>query len=169
MMTRTTRETDERIDRVQMASAIGHGIHRTSLKLERLNQLAKASSLYDDKSREIAETSAVIKLDIQALNESIVELQSAAARTRERGETNKSVNDHSGTVVDTLKNRLATATKTFNETLTTINTNKNSLDDQTKKFKASAGPSASSPAGGAAPGGQFASTIRQPRKRRVRL
>jgi hypothetical protein len=52
MMTRTTRETDERIDRVQMASAIGHGIHRTSLKLERLNQLAKASSLYDDKSRE---------------------------------------------------------------------------------------------------------------------
>ena len=96
MMMRTTRETDERIDRVQMASAIGHGIHRTSLKLERLNQLAKASSLYDDKSREIAETSAVIKLDIQALNESIVELQSAAARTRERGETNKSVNDHSG-------------------------------------------------------------------------
>jgi syntaxin 5 len=145
MMTRTTRETDERIDRVQMASAIGHGIHRTSLKLERLNQLAKASSLYDDKSREIAETSAVIKLDIQALNESIVELQSAAARTRERGETNKSVNDHSGTVVDTLKNRLATATKTFKETLTTRQANMKAGEERRAMFGASAGPSASDP------------------------
>ena len=78
-------------DANQMASAIGHGIHRTSLKLERLNQLAKSSSLYDDKSREIAETSAVIKLDIQALNESIVELQGAAARTRSGADDASSV------------------------------------------------------------------------------
>jgi len=103
----------------QMASAIGHGIHRTSLKLERLNALAKSSTLYDDKSREIAETSAVIKLDIQALNESIVELQNVAARSRRDGTGSKSAADHSGTVVDTLKNRLATATKSFKETLTT--------------------------------------------------
>ncbi|ABO98667.1 predicted protein, partial [Ostreococcus lucimarinus CCE9901] len=126
----------------QMASAIGHGIHRTSLKLERLNQLAKSSSLYDDKSREIAETSAVIKLDIQALNESIVELQGAAARTRERGEANKSASDHSVTVVDTLKNRLATATKTFKETLTTRQANIKAGEERRAMFGASAGPSA---------------------------
>jgi syntaxin 5 len=129
-------------DANQMASAIGHGIHRTSLKLERLNQLAKSSSLYDDKSREIAETSAVIKLDIQALNESIVELQGAAARTRERGEANKSASDHSVTVVDTLKNRLATATKTFKETLTTRQANIKAGEERRAMFGASAGPSA---------------------------
>jgi len=124
-----------------MASAIGHGIHRTSLKLERLNQLAKSSSLFDDKAQEIAETSAIIKMDIQALNESIVELQTIQARARDRGEGSKAASDHSGTVVDTLKNRLANATKTFKETLTTRQANMKASEERRAMFGATAGPS----------------------------
>ena len=125
-----------------MASAIGHGIHRASLKLERLNQLAKSSSLYDDKSQEIAETSAIIKMDIQALNESIVELQTIQARARDRGEGSKAASDHSETVVDTLKNRLANATKTFKETLTTRQANMKANEERRAMFGGTAGPSA---------------------------
>ena len=120
----------------QMASAIGHGIHRTSLKLEKLASLAKASSLFDDRGREIAETSAVIKMDIQALNESIAELQNTAARQRAQGSGNKSASDHSGTVVDTLKNRLATATKSFKEVLTARQANIKAGDERRAKFGA---------------------------------
>ena len=48
----------------KMASRIGHGIHGTSQKLERLAQLAKRSSMFDDPAQEIAELSALIKQDI---------------------------------------------------------------------------------------------------------
>lgn len=48
----------------KMSSRIGHGIHGTSQKLERLAQLAKRSSMFDDPAQEIAELSAVIKQDI---------------------------------------------------------------------------------------------------------
>ena len=65
-----------------MASRIGHGIHGTSQKLERLAQLAKRSGMFDDPAREIAELSAVIKQDITALNTAIAELQNHAARAR---------------------------------------------------------------------------------------
>ena len=68
--------------------------------------------------------------------------QGAAARTRERGEANKSASDHSVTVVDTLKNRLATATKTFKETLTTRQANIKAGEERRAMFGASAGPSA---------------------------
>lgn len=122
-----------------MASAIGHGIHRTSLKLEKLASLAKASTLFDDRGKEIAETSAVIKLDIQALNESIAELQNVAARAKAQGSGNKSVSDHSVTVVDTLKNRLANATKSFKEVLTTRQANIKAGDERRAELGVSNG------------------------------
>ena len=63
----------------KMSSRIGHGIHGTSQKLERLAQLAKRGGMFDDPAQEIAELSAVIKQDITALNTAIAELQNRAA------------------------------------------------------------------------------------------
>ena len=84
-----------------MASRIGHGIHGTSQKLERLAQLAKRSGMFDDPAREIAELSAVIKQDITALNTAIAELQNHGPRAG----GSKQTADHTVTVVDTLKSR----------------------------------------------------------------
>ena len=98
----------------RMSARVGRGIHSTSQKLERLAQHAKSAGTFDDPSRDIAELSAVIKQDITALNSALAELQTHASHTQET----KQGQDHSVTVVDTLKSRLMGATKSFKETLT---------------------------------------------------
>jgi hypothetical protein len=57
------------------ASQIGLAIHKTSLKLQKLAQLAKRTSMFDDPSAEIDELTGIIKHDIQGLNDSIADLQ----------------------------------------------------------------------------------------------
>lgn len=47
------------------ASQIGLAIHKTSLKLQKLAQLAKRTSMFDDPSAEIDELTGIIKHDIQ--------------------------------------------------------------------------------------------------------
>jgi hypothetical protein len=50
------------------AADIGHGIHRTSLKLQKLAQLAKRTSMFDDNTSEVEELTGMIKQDIQVGN-----------------------------------------------------------------------------------------------------
>ena len=114
----------------KMASRIGHGIHGTSQKLEKLTALARRSSMFDDPAREIAELSAVIKSDITALNTAIAELQNHAARVS----ATKQGSDHSVTVVDTLKTRLMGATKSFKEVLTMRQENVKAQSERRKMF-----------------------------------
>jgi syntaxin 5 len=114
----------------KMSSRIGHGIHGTSQKLEKLTALAKRSSMFDDPAREIAELSAVIKSDITALNTAIAELQNHAARVS----ATKQGSDHSVTVVDTLKTRLMGATKSFKEVLTMRQENVKAQSERRKMF-----------------------------------
>ena len=114
----------------KMASRIGHGIHGTSQKLEKLTALARRSSMFDDPAREIAELSAVIKSDITALNTAIAELQNHAARVS----ATKQGSDHSVTVVDTLKTRLMGATKSFKEVLTMRQENVKAQGERRKMF-----------------------------------
>lgn len=142
----------------RMASRIGHGIHGTSQKLERLAQLAKRSGMFDDPAREIAELSAVIKQDITALNTAIAELQNHAARAG----GSKQTADHTVTVVDTLKSRLMGATKSFKEVLTIRQENVKSQNARRQMFSNNAGPGGRGGArpnpfarGAAGPGGTF--------------
>ena len=106
--------TTSEFARMSARVGVGRGIHSTSQKLERLAQLAKSAGTFDDPSRDIAELSAVIKQDITALNSALAELQTHASHTQET----KQGQDHSVTVVDTLKSRLMGATKSFKEVLT---------------------------------------------------
>ena len=87
--------------------------------------------MFDDPARDIAELSAVIKSDIQALNTAIAELQNHAAR--DRGATKRG-SDHSVTVVDTLKTRLMGATKSFKEVLTMRQENVKAQGERRKMF-----------------------------------
>lgn len=89
------------------------GIHSTSQKLQRLAQLAKRTSMFDDPAEEINELSSVVKQDIQALNQAISDLQTFGS-----GGPNKQSADHSHTVIDSLRSRLKDATKEFKDVLT---------------------------------------------------
>lgn len=100
----------------RVASQIGLGIHKTSLKLQKLAQLAKRTSMFDDPQREIDELTGIIKQDIQQLNASIAELQDLSIR---RENSTKQSSDHSHTVVDSLRSRLKDTTQEFKEVLTT--------------------------------------------------
>ena len=95
------------------AGKIGMGIHSTSQKLQKLAQLAKQTSMFDDPAEEINELATVVKQDIQALNQAISDLQTFSA-----GGPNKQSSDHSHTVIDNLRTRLKDATKEFKDVLT---------------------------------------------------
>lgn len=90
--------------------------------------------MFDDPAREIAELSAVIKSDITALNTAIAELQNHALLTSKAGGSTKQGQDHSVTVVDTLKQRLMGATKSFKDVLTIRSENVKSQNDRRKMF-----------------------------------
>ena len=64
------------------ASAIGLSISKTSAKLQKLAQLAKRTSMFDDPSSEIDELTGILKQDIQGLNAAIAELQRVSAARR---------------------------------------------------------------------------------------
>ncbi|XP_078439089.1 syntaxin of plants 32 [Wolffia australiana] len=100
------------------ASRIGLGIHQTSQKLSKLAMLAKKTGTYDDPAVEVQELTAVIKQDITALNSAVVDLQLLCNSQNKSGGLTGDVTSHSTTVVDSLKNRLMSATKEFKEVLT---------------------------------------------------
>eukprot|EP00210_Caulerpa_lentillifera_P000375 g368.t1 len=111
------------------ASEIGLGIHKTSVKLQRLAQLAKRSSMFDDPTQEINEITGIVKQDIQLLHSSIAELQNLSMRnSRQNGGVQEQ--HHSATVVDNLRTRLKDTTKEFQNVLTARSEN---LKDQNQR------------------------------------
>lgn len=97
------------------ASQIGLSIHTTSMRLQKLAQLAKRTSMFDDPSQEIDELTGIIKQDIQGLNMAIADLQQISGR---KADENKQSADHSHTVVNNLRTRLKDATQEFKDVLT---------------------------------------------------
>ncbi|PWZ34038.1 Syntaxin-32 [Zea mays] len=127
------------------ASKIGLGIHQTSQKLTRLAKLAKRTSVFDDPTVEIQELTAVIKKDITALNNAVVDLQALCNSQNESGSLSKDTSNHSTTVVDNLKNRLMSATKEFKEVLTMRTENLKVHENRRQMFSSSAAKDASNP------------------------
>jgi syntaxin 5 len=99
----------------KQASHIGLSIHKVSAKLQKLAQLAKRTSMFDDPSTEIDELTGIIKQEIQTLKTSIAELERVSGRSLEE---NKQTMDHSHTVVDNLRARLKDTTLEFKDVLT---------------------------------------------------
>lgn len=109
------------------ASEIGLGIHKTSAKLQKLAQLAKRTSMFDDPTQEINEITGIVKQDIQMLHNSIADLQKIS-NVRQNGGVQEQ--RHSSTVVDNLRTRLKDTTKEFQEVLTVRSEN---LKDQNQR------------------------------------
>lgn len=79
----------------RQAADIGRGISGTMGKLEKLAQLAKKKTLFDDRPVEINELTFIIKQDLSSLNEQIRSLQALSKRMHpkpdQEGENNKNI------------------------------------------------------------------------------
>jgi len=125
------------------AALIGRSIHDTSQKLQKLAQLAKRTSMFDDPAEEIDRLTTIIKQDIQGLNSGIADLQRAAASNREGS---KQSTFHSTTVVDNLRTRLKDTTKEFKDVLTT-RTDSLKVHQNRREIYSAAGNKSSGPLG----------------------
>ncbi|CCJ28507.1 unnamed protein product [Pneumocystis jirovecii] len=110
-----------------IASKIAKDINKTGEKLQRLAQLARKKTLFDDKPSEISELIYIIKQNIEDLNSEISNLHEYLNKQKSRNNKNKSKeHQHSENVITLLKNKLANTSITF----------KNILEIRTKNMKA---------------------------------
>ncbi|KAG5518847.1 hypothetical protein PMAC_002378 [Pneumocystis sp. 'macacae'] len=110
-----------------IASKIAKDINKTGEKLQRLAQLAKRKTLFDDKPSEISELIYIIKHDIENLNSEISNLREYLNKQKSKNNKNKSKEyQHSENVISLLQNKLANTSITF----------KNVLEIRTRNMKA---------------------------------
>lgn len=96
------------------AAEIGRGISGTMGKLEKLAQLAKRKTLFDDRPVEINELTFIIKQDLAALNQQISGLQGL---TRQQHPKADQVGEHNKNVVFMLQGKLTDVSANFKDVL----------------------------------------------------
>lgn len=104
-----------------IAKKIGKDLTNTCIKLEKLTDLAKKRSLFDDKPKEIQDLTFSIKQDINNLHSEISRLQEFVKTTKENDK--KNMQKHSSNVVYTLQSKLANVSKDFKHVLEVRNEN----------------------------------------------
>ncbi|KAM0755894.1 integral membrane protein sed5 [Meredithblackwellia eburnea MCA 4105] len=133
----------------RMAAKIGKDIQGTTFKLEKLAQLAKRKTLFDDRPVEISELTYIIKQDIAHLNQQIAALQAFTRSNLQHGAGAKQVSEHNNNVVMMLQSKLADASIGFKDVLEIRTQNMKASRDRTEQFmytgQSSQGPSSDSP------------------------
>lgn len=109
----------QRSEFARSAAGIGRGISATMGKLQRLGELAKRKTLFDDRPVEIAELTFVIKQDLAGLNHQIQQLQQTqkAMNGQANGGVAAQEGEHNKNVTVLLQGRLADVTASFKEVL----------------------------------------------------
>lgn len=110
----------ERSEFARNAANIGRGISATMGKLQRLAELAKRKTLFDDRPVEIAELTYVIKQDLAGLNQSIGGLQQMSKQQQQQHTGQKGAEqegEHNKNVVVLLQGKLADVSVNFKEVL----------------------------------------------------
>ncbi|KAK2461597.1 hypothetical protein APHAL10511_006060 [Amanita phalloides] len=131
----------------RMASAIGKDISSTTIKLNKLAQLAKRRTLFDDRPVEISELTFIIKQDIAHLNKQIAALQ-AYVKQRNSSKTSlesKQIDEHNHNVVMLLQSKLANTSMTFKDVLEIRTQNMKESKDRTEQFMYTATSAANQP------------------------
>jgi syntaxin 5 len=111
-----------------IAKKIGKELTNTCIKLEKLTDLAKKRSLFDDKPKEIQNLTNNIKEDINNLHSEISRLQQLVKANK--NVEGKNMQKHSFNVVFTLQSKLANVSKDFKNVLEVRNEN---LKQQTER------------------------------------
>jgi syntaxin 5 len=110
----------QRSEFARNAAAIGRGISATMGKLQRLGELAKRKTLFDDRPVEIAELTYVIKQDLAGLNQQIGNLQTIQRGGAQGGPGKAAAGqegEHNKNVVMLLQGKLADVGVNFKEVL----------------------------------------------------
>jgi len=122
------------------AAEIGRGISGTMEKLERLAQLARRKTLFDDRPVEIAELTYVIKQDLSSLNSQISSLQSLSKTQHAQVARTSNVDqegEHNKNVVVLLQGKLADVSVNFKEVLEVRTKNIQASRSRTENFVSS--------------------------------
>ncbi len=148
-----TSDRRQRSEFARRAAEIGRGISGTMGKLERLAQLAKRKTLFDDRPVEIAELTYVIKQDLAGLNGQISGLQTLSRANNSKGKTlgaGDQEGEHNKNVVVLLQGKLADVSVNFKEVLEVRTKNIQASRSRTENFVSSV--HAHSQPGGLEPG-----------------
>ncbi|RFU35295.1 hypothetical protein B7463_g1046, partial [Scytalidium lignicola] len=116
------------------AAEIGRGISATMGKLEKLAQLAKRKTLFDDRPVEINELTFIIKQDLSALNQQISNLQ---ALTRAQHPKADQEGEHNKNVVFMLQGKLTDVSANFKDVLEVRTKNIQASRSRTENFVSS--------------------------------
>lgn len=121
------------------AVEIGRGITGTTAKLQRLAELAKRKTLFDDRPVEISELTYVIKQDLASLNSQIAQLQALTLSQHPRASRNKTdqEGEHNDNVVVMLQGKLADVGANFKEVLEVRTKNIQASRSRTENFVSS--------------------------------
>ncbi|WWC68246.1 uncharacterized protein I206_102169 [Kwoniella pini CBS 10737] len=123
----------------RMAGGIAKDINNTTLKLQKLAQLAKRKTLFDDRPIEISELTYIIRQDIASLNTQIASLQSYVRSQKPNSSSSgsgggKQVEEHNSNVVMLLQSRLANMGMGFKDVLELRTQNMKASKDRTEQF-----------------------------------
>jgi syntaxin 5 len=99
------------------ASHIGQSIVGVTEKLERLAEMAGKKSLFHDASNDINKLTYTVKQDIIAINKDIETLSVFVKNGNSETSTTKHSEANSVAIIDNLKSKLATTTKSFTDIL----------------------------------------------------
>ncbi|KAI1907861.1 Integral membrane protein SED5 [Ophidiomyces ophidiicola] len=118
------------------AAEIGRGITATTAKLQRLAQLAKRKSLFDDRPVEISELTFVVKQDLASLNSQIAALQSLTLSQHPKASRSAADQEgqHNDNVVVLLQGKLADVGANFKEVLEVRTKNIQASRSRTENF-----------------------------------
>ncbi|KAL4897578.1 t-SNARE [Aspergillus ambiguus] len=121
------------------AAEIGRGITATTAKLQRLAELAKRKTLFDDRPVEISELTYVIKQDLASLNQQIAGLQQLTLSQHPKSGRSKAdqEGEHNDNVVVMLQGKLADVGANFKEVLEVRTKNIQASRSRTENFVSS--------------------------------
>jgi syntaxin 5 len=126
----------QRSDFAKRASEIARGISSTMGKLDRLAQLAKRKTLFDDRPVEIAELTYVVKQDMAAMSQQITALQSLSRQQHpSSGKGGDQEGEHNQQIVELLSKKLKLVGTDFKEVLEVRSKNMLALNSRSENFK----------------------------------
>ncbi|KAI5303207.1 oligosaccharyl transferase glycoprotein complex, beta subunit [Ascosphaera pollenicola] len=129
----------KRSEFARRAAEIGRGITATTAKLQRLAQLAKQKTLFDDRPVEISELTFIIKQDLASLNKQIAGLAAFTHATHPKASRNRAdqEGEHNDNVVVMLQGKLADVGANFKEVLEVRTSNIQASRSRTENFVSS--------------------------------
>ncbi|KAL3956800.1 hypothetical protein ACCO45_009646 [Purpureocillium lilacinum] len=123
--------TPRRSDFARKAAEIGRSISATMGKLEKLAQLAKRRTLFDDRPVEINELTFVIKQDLSSLNQQIGALQTLSKQQHPKADQE---GEHNKNVVYLLQGKLTDVSVNFKDVLEERTRNIQASRSRTENF-----------------------------------